>query len=360
MTHYPDKMMAVLTTGTGGYDKLVYQQVDVPALQDGHILLKVLAAGVNNTEINTRLGWYSSSVTTSTDALSFDQNEDSQDIADGGWNEATPFPIIQGTDCCGEVAFIGAGVDQALLGKRVLVRACMRVTDFRSLENKWMASDFNGAFADYVLVPASEVFVVDCDWRNEELATIPCAYATAETMLERTGCQKGDHVFVVGGSGGVGSAVIQLAKRRGAHIGTITAQEKIEAVRQIGADEVVARGTDLVSHFGENSFDIVIDNVGGQGFGSMLKILKRGGKLASSGAIAGPVVALDMRDMYLKDITLFGSTAWDEAVFPNLISYIENKEIKPLLAKTFALKDIAKAQEEFSQKSHIGNFVLVP
>jgi NADPH:quinone reductase-like Zn-dependent oxidoreductase len=80
----------------------------------------------------------------------------------------------------------------------------------------------------------------------------------------------------------------------------------------------------------------------------------------ASGAIAGPIVSLDMRDMYLKDIRLIGCTAWDEPVFPNLISYIESGEIRPLLAKTFPLESIAQAQAEFMEKAHIGNFVLIP
>lgn len=111
---------------------------------------------------------------------------------------------------------------------------------------------------------------------------------------------------------------------------------------------------------GKESVDVVIDNVAGPGFGSMLKLLRRGGRYASSGAIAGPIVDLDMRDMYLKDITLIGCTAWDESVFPNLISYIELGEIQPLLADTYPLDRIADAQRAFQQKRHIGKIVLIP
>ena len=94
-------MKAIVTTGNGGYEKLDYRDVPIPQTKPGEVLLKVLAAGVNNTEINTRLGWYSSSVTDSTEQLS--DSDDKAEIADGGWNESTPFPFIQGTDCCGEV-----------------------------------------------------------------------------------------------------------------------------------------------------------------------------------------------------------------------------------------------------------------
>ncbi len=208
-------MKAVVTTGNGDYDRLDYRDVPIPRIGSGEVLLKVLAAGVNNTEINTRLGWYSSSVSSGTEQFS-ESDRDSDQLADGGWNEATPFPFIQGTDCCGEVVEVADDVTSIKPGERVLVRACMRSKGFASLENIWMASDFDGAFAQFVKVPASEVFSVDCEWSDVELATIPCAYGTAENMVHRAQIGADDHVLVPGASGGVGSAVVQLAKRRGA------------------------------------------------------------------------------------------------------------------------------------------------
>ncbi len=350
-------MKAVVTTGNGGYDRLEYRDVPIPEPGPGDVLLKVLAAGVNNTEINTRLGWYSSSVEGGTEQLS---NHQASDIDDGGWNQKTPFPLIQGTDCCGEVVARGAEATGPEIGKRVLVRACMRLNGFDSLDNIWMASDFDGAFAQYVRVPASEVFEVDCDWTDIELATLPCAYGTAENMVHRAGVGPSDHVLVTGASGGVGSAVVQLARRRGARVTAVAGPSKIEAVRNLGADQVMPRGTDLITELGESSVDVVIDNVAGDGFGQLLKVMARGGRYASSGAIAGPMVTMDMRDFYLKDLTLIGCTAWDEPVFPNLIRYIEDGDIKPLVAQTFPLQDIALAQQAFLKKSHVGNFVLVP
>ena len=353
-------MMAVVTTGNGGYDKLVYREVPVPQPGPGEVLLRVLAAGINNTEINTRLGWYSSSVTDSTDSAADVQERDAEQKADGGWNEATPFPFIQGTDCCGRVVEVGAGVADDVLGARVLVRACMRPEGYETMHNVWMASDFDGAFAQYVKVPAGEVFAVACDWSDEELATVPCAYGTAENMLHRAAVRSGEHVLVPGASGGVGSATVQLAKRRGARVTAISSKGKMDQIRSIGADLVIDRNDDVVELLGNESVDVVVDNVAGPNFPQMLKVLKRGGRYASSGAIAGPMVSLDMRDMYLKDITLIGCTAWDEPAFPNLVSYIEKGEIRPLLAKTFPLERIADAQKEFMEKRHFGNFVLIP
>jgi NADPH:quinone reductase-like Zn-dependent oxidoreductase len=358
-SHGGKTMKAVVTTGNGGYDRLEYMNVPVPKLQAGEVLIEVLAAGVNNTEINTRLGWYSSSVTASTgDAV--ESSSPTNSIDDGGWNETTPFPLIQGTDCCGRVVAACSRQDSQLVGSRVLVRACMRRNGFQSLENIWMASDFDGAFAQYVKVPASEVFVVNCDWTDAELATIPCAYGTAENMIHRIALTASDSVLIAGASGGVGSAAVQLASRRGAEVIAIAGKAKKDQVKSLGVSRVLERGADIVEALGAKSIDVVIDNVGGESFGAMIEVLKQGGRYVSSGAIGGPLVTLDMRSFYLKDLKLIGCTAWDEPVFPNLVSYIENREIRPLVAKTFPLQNIAEAQQEFLEKKHFGNFVLIP
>jgi len=354
-----ESMKAVVTTGNGDYDKLDYRDVPIPQAGPGEVLLKVLAAGVNNTEINTRLGWYSSSVDSGTEQFSASDRK-ATELADGGWNQATPFPFIQGTDCCGEVVECAEDVESLHIGERVLVRACMRAQGYDSLENIWMASDFDGAFAQYVKLPASEVFAVDCNWSDIELATIPCAYGTAENMVHRAAVGAADHVLVTGASGGVGSAVVQLAKRRGARVTAIVGASKIDALTELGVDRVIARGTDLISELGQSTVDVIIDNVAGDGFTALLKLLRRGGRYASSGAIAGPMVTMDMRDFYLKDLNLIGCTSWEEPVFPNLIRYIEAGEITPLVAKTYPLADIALAQQEFLKKTHVGNFVLIP
>lgn len=351
-------MKAVITTGNGGYEKLSFEDVPVPALNAGEVLVKVLAAGVNNTEINTRLGWYSASVTDATNQTA-DKNGSATDL-DGGWNRQTPFPFIQGTDCCGEVIQSADDENHSLVGERVLIRSCIREHGFDSLNCVWLGSDINGAFAQYVKVRASEIFPVSCNWSDVELATIPCAYGTSENMIERAAVEAGQTVLVAGASGGVGSASVQLVKRRGATVIAIVGAGKERAVQKIGADQIVGRTADLVSVLGEESVDVVIDNVAGADFSLKLKLLKRGGRLVSSGAIAGPIVEMDMRDMYLKDITVIGTTAWGENVMPNLVSYIEAGEIRPLVAGTFPLQAIADAQREFLLKKHVGNFVLIP
>jgi NADPH:quinone reductase-like Zn-dependent oxidoreductase len=236
----------------------------------------------------------------------------------------------------------------------------MRTDGFAAMDTIWLGSDFDGAFAEFVKVPATEVFAIDCPWSDAELGTIPCAYGTAENMLHRSGVGRGDHVLISGASGGVGSAAVQLAKRRGATVTAIAARAKHRDVLAIGADRVLDRDDDPRALLGSDSVDVVVDNVAGAGFGGVLAVLKRGGRYVSSGAIAGPIVALDMRTFYLKDLRLIGCTAWDEPVFPNLIGYIERGEIRPLLAATFPLDRIADAQRAFLTKRHVGKIVLMP
>jgi len=352
-------MTAAVTLGNGGFEMIEIRRVPVPVPEPGEVRVKVLAAGVNNTEINTRLGWYSATVTGSTDATAMEAAEADEALqrADGGWNAATPWPLIQGTDCCGIVDELGDGADPALLDRRVIIRACMRGPGgFASMENVWMASDFDGAFAEYVKVPATDVFPVDCDWSDAELGAIPCAYGTAENMIHRAEVGTGDRVLVTGASGGTGSASVQLARRRGAHVVAMASPAKVEAVLGLGAHEVIERG-DIPE---PQSFDVVVDNVAGPGFPAALDSIVRGGRYVSSGAIGGPIVELDMRTFYLRDIRMIGCTGWDEPVFPDLVGYIERDEIRPLVAKTFPLTEIVQAQQEFLTKTHVGKFVLIP
>ena len=349
-------MKAVVTVGQGDYDQLVWRDVPRPAPRAGEVLLQVLAAGVNNTDINTRTGWYGAPA----DAADPGGVSAPDAAPRRGWSGATPFPLIQGADCCGRVVGVGPGVDERLLGQRVLVRPCMRSAGFGSMDTRWLGTDFDGAFAQFVKVPAAEVFAVRSGWSDAELATLPCAYGTAQNMLQRAGVAAGDHVLVPGASGGVGSAVVQLALARGAVVTAVTSASKRAQLQALGAQRVLAREDDALAALGESSVDVVVDNVAGAGFPTMLRLLRRGGRHVSSGAVAGPQVALDMRTLYLKDLRLLGCTAWDAPVFPDLLALVERDAIRPLVAAVFALQDIAQAQRAFLERAHVGKLVLVP
>jgi len=355
----PETMAAVLLTGHGGLDRLEYRtDVPVPRPKRDEVLIQVAAAGVNNTDINTRIGWYSKSVGQATGtggAHGFDSIGD----ADASWSgKAMQFPRIQGADCCGYIVSVGADVAAGRIGERVLVRNMLRsYVDYRPYECWTFGSECDGGFAQFAVAPARETHRVVCDWSDVELASVPCAYSTAENMLHRVGVGA-EAVLVTGASGGVGSAAVQLAKRRGATVIALASSAKADGIRALGADRVVDRGADVVAALGEGSVDVVVDLVGGEQWSAFLDILRRGGRYVTAGAIAGPIAQIDLRTLYLKDLTLTGCTFQEDEVFENLLSYIETGQIRPHVDKVFPLKEVRRAQEEFLGKAFTGKIVL--
>lgn len=352
----PANMRAVLLTGNGGFDKLdVRNDVPVPKPGSNDVLIKVGAAGVNNTDINTRIGWYSKAVAEATEAGAATGISGAED--DGWSGTAFQFPRIQGADACGRIVAVGSGVDPLRIGERVLVEPVFRgETRFDVL---YFGSEVDGGFAEYACVPAFHAHRIESDLSDAELASFPCAYSAAENMLSRIGLAKDERLLVTGASGGVGSAAVQLAKRRGAEVVAIASADKADAVLALGATHVVTRDADLTVEFGNEYFDAAVDIVGGAQFGAILSVLKRGGRYGVAGAISGPIVDLDLRTLYLKDLRLLGCTVLDPEVFANLIGYIERGEIKPLVAATYKLAEIVAAQEAFLTKRHVGKIVLV-
>lgn len=351
----------MLLTGHGGYDALKYRtDVPIPRPKADEVLIRVAAAGVNNTDINTRTAWYSKSVTSGSNAGSAQGFSGAED-RDAGWS-GTPlhFPRIQGADACGRIVAVGLDVSQARIGERVLVRNMLRSpVDYRPFECWTFGSECDGGFAQFTVAPSKETYAVHCDWSDAELASIPCAWSTAENMLHRANVGA-EHVLVTGASGGVGSAAIQLARRRGATVTAVAARSKAAGVLALGAHRVIDREADLLAELGDSSIDVIIDMVGGTQVNALLALLRPGGRFVIAGAIAGPLTEIDLRTLYLKDLTMLGCTFQQDAVFENLIRYIEKGEIRPILARTYPLRDIVQAQKDFLSKAHVGKLVLIP
>lgn len=354
----PSVMQGMVLIGHGGLDNLVWRNdLPVPTPGPEEVLIKVGASAVNNTDINTRIAWYSKSVRGSTDAAAGDEFS-SGDTEDGGWSgEAIRFPRIQGADCCGEIVDVGSGVDKSRIGQRILVRALQTTGASGSPFETWtFGSECNGAFAQYTKTFSEDALPVTSDWSDVELASIPCCYTTAEGMLQRTGLGE-ERILITGASGGVGSAAVQLAKRRGAHVTAITSGDKQMAIRDLGADETRLRDDEIE----RDAYDVVLDLVAGPQWPALIDALYRGGRYVTAGAIAGPIVELDVRTLYLRDLTLYGTTFQPANILPDLIGYIERNEFRPVVAETFPLREMRNAQTAFLNKSHIGKIgITVP
>ena len=348
----PATMSGVYLTGHGGPEMLTWRgDIPVPHPGPGEALIKVLAAGVNNTDINTRVGWYAPDVTGATE-------EGDQGVAAGGWAGALNFPLIQGGDLCGEVVALGEGVTETCLDARVICPINQpRPTPENPVAFEALGSEFDGAFAQFCVVPAGDLFdVTRSPLSDVELAAMPCAFGTAAGLLHRAGVARGQRVLITGASGGVGLAAVQLAAQMGAEVTGVASERKHVMVREEGARAMLDRDETPP----EGHYHAVIDLVGGAGWGALIDALRPGGHYAVAGAIGGPMVEADLRRIYLRDITIHGCTYQPREVFGRLVDMINKGALRPRIAATFPLWEIARAQVEFQEKSHAGKLVLLP
>ena len=352
----PTTMCAMVTTGHGGFEKLSWR-TDWPRPDPGpgEVLVRVGACGLNNTDINTRVGWYSQAVKS---------DGDSPDAEDPSWGGAAiRFPRIQGADACGTVVSVGSGVPGTRIGARIITDNWLR--DPTDPTNKakagYFGSERDGGFAEYAVLPSENALAVQSTLSDAELATFSCSYSTALGMLTRANVTERDTVLVPGASGGVGGALVQLAKLRGARVIAMAAEAKHAAVAELGPDRILPRAPEnLRTALGDERVTVVADVVGGPYWPQLIDVLERGGRLTCSGAIAGPMVEFDLRIFYLRDLTFTGSTVIDQSVMPELVKIIEAGHLTPVLAGTYPLSELQAAQEAFIAKTHTGNLVVLP
>ena len=351
----PKTMKAVQLVGHGGLDKLVYREdIPVPEPAPGEVLIQVSACGMNNTDVWVREGAYG----TETDP-------DSVSTWRRGRSTLT-FPRIQGTDTAGHIVAVGEGVPEQRIGERVMVDFSIYNRDDDSLADiDYIGHGRDGGYAEYTTVPADHAHVVNTDISDAELATFCCAYLTGEHMLDRARVAAGERVLVTGAAGGVGSGIVQLCRARDAIPYAVTSRGKEAVLEAIGAEAVVLRDTgDLVAAVeqatGGAPIDVVADLVAGPMFNDLLRILRPEGRYTTAGAIAGPVVQLDLRTLYLKHLEMHGSSQGTRAAFKRLVGYIEQGKIRPLLAGVYRLSDFHRAQKDFMSKQFVGKLVVVP
>ena len=337
-------MTAAVTMRHGGPDATeIRTDWPVPVVGADDVLVRVTAAALNNTDIWSRLGAYGTA--------------DDPDAVVGWLGVPLPFPIIQGIDVCGVVHAVGADVDPAWLGRRVLVDPT--VTSVNDFPTELIGSEADGGFAEYHRCALRQIHDVSASaLSDEQLACLPTAYGTALGMINRAECVAGERVLVTGASGGVGSAAVQLLAGRGCHVVARTSESKRDQVRKLGANELSVRDVDALSATAE--VDAVIDVVGGDEFGEVLDRLRDGGRMVTAGAIAGPIVSLDVRRLYLRQRRLIGSTMHSPDDFTELARIANASDVQPEVAATFPLVHLADAQARFATKDFTGKIVVTP
>ncbi len=349
----PTETTAAVTVAHGGPEVLqVRTDWRVRDPGPGEVLVRVAAAAVNNTDLWTRRGAY---------GMPGDPD------AEAGWLGPLDFPRIQGADVSGTVVAAGDEAGGHLVGRRVVVDPAGYRDDSPDADPvAYLGSEHDGGFAGYCVVAADHVHdVTDSPLSDEELACLPVAYGTATRMLRRVGLRDGDTALVTGASGGVGTALVQLAAALGAQVVAVTSTAKVEDVKRAGAHHVVTRdgGHDLVEQVRAavpEGPHVVADVVGGPGMAGLLPLLRDDGRWVIAGAIAGPLVELDLRRLYLHSLSIVGSSMHTRADFEALVDLARRGAVRPPIAARYPLAEIHAAQDDFATSRHVGKIVLLP
>lgn len=344
------EMKAAVLTAHGGPEALqVRTDWSRPEPSAGEVLVRVVAAAANNTDIWTREGSY---------GLPGDPT------AKAGWRGPISFPRVQGGDAAGVVAGVGPGVDPSRIGQRVLVDPALYRDEARDAPPVGLlGSEADGGFAEFVVVSAERAHdVTDSPLSDEQLAALPVSYGTAMGMLERARIVAGETVVITGASGGVGLALVQLAVARGVRVIAVTSGSKAAQVRSAGASHVVDRGADdLVKQIGQcgpADIDAVADVAGGPLIAQLMPLIRDDGRWVIAGAVAGPVVDFDLRRLYLHNVSVVGSSMHTRDHFATLLDAARSGAVQPVIAARYPLDEVAMAQEYFRRGQHFGKIVI--
>ncbi len=191
------------------------------------------------------------------------------------------------------------------------------------------------------------------------------SYLTAEHMLNRAVVTADETVLVSGVSGGVGSARVQLALLRGAKVVAVVGKYKEEPLKALGVHGIIFRDEKDYQGTVQNQLplspvDVVADVVGGNQAPRLIDLIRLGGRYVTAGAIAGPMVTIDWRKIYLKHLTLIGSTMGTRQESKRIVDLVASGRLKPLLARVYPLSKLVQAQKDFKKKAHFGKLVVVP
>ncbi len=341
-------MKASVIREFGDFDVLKYEDVPTPAPRPGHVLVKILAAGVN------RLDHY---------------------LREGSVVPELSFPHILGTDAAGEIAVLGTGVTGVQVGQRVIVVPGYPLDEaHRDIYPASLAPSFTlpglgvpGTYAQFIEVPVPYVVTDNTGLKPEEVATLPVVLATAVRAVKEVGGVKAGHkVLVQAGASGSGSMQIQVAKALGAEVAaTIRDASKADFVRQIGADYVVNTSQDdLVERTLEwtegRGVDVVIDNLGGDVLSMSIDAAKATGVIVAFGFTAGVQATFDVRNFFFGQKQLRGTMASDRSDLEFGLRLVSAGKVLPLLDRALPLNEAAEAHRLIANNKVVGNITLLP
>lgn len=335
-------MRALLTVAHGGREVLQLRDVPDPTVGATDVLLRVAATSVNYHDIFTRRGMPGVRI---------------------------QLPVIAGSDIAGTVLSVGPQAQPQWIGKRVLVDPVLREADRVGM----LGETLPGGRAELAAIPQSMLVEIPASVSFEQAAALPLAYGTAYRMIVTRGkVQSGERVLVLGASGGVGVACVQLAKLLGAQVvACASSASKLERLREIGADHVVnyqdqpfldavkaLYGKPRVT--GTGGVDVAINFTGGDTLVPTQKCVKVGGRILCCGATAGFDLHLDARYWWTFEQTLIGSDGWMKEDLATLLGLVAEGRLKPVIDRVLPLADAAEGERLLEDREVFGKVVLKP
>lgn len=341
-------MKAVAFDTHGGPEVLAYRDLPDPRPSAGEALIEVRACGINHLDLWVRRG------------LGLE----------------IQMPHVPGNDIVGVIAETGAAVQHVKPGERVLIlptlscgvcQACMNGDDNLCRDYDVLGRQRNGGYAEKVVVPGVNClpFPENLSW--EEAAAVPLAFLTAWHMLVgRADLRPGEDVLIVGAGSGVGSAAVQIARLFGARvIATAGSDAKLERARELGAHDVIRHdqadiGREARKLTGKKGVEVVFEHVAGPVFEQAVAALARNGRLVTCGATAGSKVTLDVNLLFGRHLTLMGSWMGRRAELVEVLKFVRDGRLKPVVDSVLPLAEARKAHEKIEARQHFGKVVLVP
>ncbi len=332
-------MRAIVIHEHGGRDKLLFEQVPTPEANTGQILVRVKACGLNFLDIFVRRGM---------PGLPID------------------LPRITGGDIAGVVAeAVGAGVTNVTVGQRVLLDPAVVLPNG---EIGALGENTTGGLAEYIVVAAENAIPLPDDVTFEQAAALPIAYGTAWRMLITRGqVQAGEHVFILGASGGVGTGAVQIAKMLGCVVyAAASTPDKLARLQELGADVLVNYVEQPEFHRYVRSVtngegvDVVVNYTGGDTWVKSLKCVKHGGRLLTCGATAGYDPQTDIRFIWRKEMDIRGSDGWQRQDLIDLLEAVRGGKITPVIDRVLPLAETAEGHRLIEDREVFGKVIIVP
>jgi len=332
---------------TGAPEVLKYEEVPKPQVDAGEVLIRVRACAVNRLDLWLRSGTY-----------------------------RRKLPHIPGSEFSGDVAEIGSGVSGFSVGDKVLIypglsdhtcKYCLAGEESMCVNFRIIGAATDGGYAEYAKVPAENLFRIPNGLSYEQAASIPLVFLTAWHMLiTRARLRVGESVLIHAAGSGIGSAAIQIAKLAGATVlATAGSEEKLAKAKELGADYLINYeqgdfAEQVKELTGGEGVQVVFEHTGARTFPGSIRSLADGGRLVTAGATTGAEAAVDIRDLYTRQLTFMGSMLGTRAELIEILRLAGEKKLVPVIDRVMPLSDAAEAHRLLADRKQFGKIVLMP